>query len=311
MKANEVKVHLDHVFKEAGKVVVGQDRMLKEIMIAIFADSHALIEGYPGLAKTLTVRTISSLLGLKFSRIQNTPDLMPSDITGTYILEEKGHGHREFKFQEGPIFANVILADEINRATPKAQSALLEAMQEKQVTVGKNTFKLDRPFFVLATQNPIEQEGTFPLPEAQSDRFLLKIKADYPTFGEEVEIVNQYAEELDSVVLKPVLKKEHIQYLQKLTRQVPISNDLKKYAVDLVARTRQKKDLIQYGASPRASIGLVLAAKANSLIEGRNYVSKEDINAVALPVLRHRIILSFEAERNNMDEDAVITKLLK
>jgi len=311
MKADDVKVHLDHLFKEAGKVVIGQRDLLKQIMICILADSHALIEGYPGLAKTLTVRTISSLLGLKFMRVQNTPDLMPSDITGTYILEEKGHGHREFKFQEGPIFTNILLADEINRATPKAQSALLEAMQEKQVTVGNQTFKLDRPFFVLATQNPIEQEGTFPLPEAQTDRFLLKIKTNYPSFGEEVEIVNQYAEEMDSIVLKPVLKKEHIQYLQKLTRQVPVSNDLKKYAVDLVARTRQKKDLITYGASPRASIGLVLAAKANALIEGRNYVSKADINAVAFPVLRHRIILSFEAERNNMDEDDVIRTLLK
>lgn len=311
MQAAEVKVHIDHLFKGASEVIVGMDDVLKQVLVAILADSHAILEGYPGLAKTLAVKTIASLLDLKFSRIQNTPDLMPSDIVGTYILEEKGHGQREFKFQHGPVFANLILADEINRATPKTQSALLEAMQEKQVTVGNTTFKLDRPFFVLATQNPIEQEGTFPLPEAQADRFLLKIKTDYPSFGEEIEIVNRYAEESGSVVLKPILKKDHIAYLQKLTRQMPISNDLKKYVVDLIARTRQKKDLIQYGASPRASIGLVLSAKAHALIHGRNYVSKEDVHKMAYPILRHRIILSFEAERNNMSEDDVISALLK
>lgn len=311
MQAPEVKVHLDHLFKSAGQVIVGMDDTLKQIVVAILADSHALIEGYPGLAKTLAVKTLGALLDLKFSRIQNTPDLMPSDITGTYILEEKGHGHREFKFQEGPIFANLILADEINRATPKTQSALLEAMQERQVTAGNQTFKLEKPFFVLATMNPIEQEGTFPLPEAQSDRFLLKIKTGYPSFAEEMEIVNRYAEEAESVFLKPVLKKDHIAYLQKMAKQTPISNDLKKYVVDLIARTRQKKDLIQYGASPRASIGLVLASKAHALIHGRNYVSKEDVHKMAYPILRHRIILSFEAERNNMNEDDVITTLLR
>ena len=311
MQAPEVKVHLDHLFKSAGQVIVGMDDTLKQIVVAILADSHALIEGYPGLAKTLAVKTLGALLDLKFSRIQNTPDLMPSDITGTYILEEKGHGHREFKFQEGPIFANLILADEINRATPKTQSALLEAMQERQVTAGNQTFKLEKPFFVLATMNPIEQEGTFPLPEAQSDRFLLKIKTGYPSFAEEMEIINRYAEEAESVFLKPVLKKDHIAYLQKMAKQTPISNDLKKYVVDLIARTRQKKDLIQYGASPRASIGLVLASKAHALIHGRNYVSKEDVHKMAYPILRHRIILSFEAERNNMNEDDVITTLLR
>ena len=311
MQAPEVKVHLDHLFKSAGQVIVGMDDTLKQIVVAILADSHALIEGYPGLAKTLAVKTLGALLDLKFSRIQNTPDLMPSDITGTYILEEKGHGHREFKFQEGPIFANLILADEINRATPKTQSALLEAMQERQVTAGNKTFKLEKPFFVLATMNPIEQEGTFPLPEAQSDRFLLKIKTGYPSFAEEMEIVNRYAEEAESVFLKPILKKDHIAYLQKMAKQTPISNDLKKYVVDLIARTRQKKDLIQYGASPRASIGLVLASKAHALIHGRNYVSKEDVHKMAYPILRHRIILSFEAERNNMNEDDVITTLLR
>jgi len=236
---------------------------------------------------------------------------MPSDITGTYIIEETSAGKRNFKFQPGPIFANIVLADEINRATPKTQSALLEAMQERQVTLGTSTYKLEEPFFVLATQNPIEQEGTYPLPEAQTDRFLLKIKTDYPEFKDEVEIVNRYAEEVKKINLKPILKKDNLVYLQNITRQVPIANDLKKYAVQIVANTRKKKDIIEYGASPRASIGLVLAAKARALMEGRKYVSKTDINTMAYPVLRHRIILSFEAERQNLDEDAVIKSILK
>ena len=305
-----VKKTFDYLFKEVGKVVIGQDEMLRQIMIAIFCDSNALLESYPGLAKTLSIKTISQVMDLKFSRIQNTPDLMPSDITGTYIIEEND-GKRTFKFQPGPIFANIVLADEINRATPKTQSALLEAMQEKQVTVGTKTFELDKPFFVLATQNPIEQEGTYPLPEAQQDRFLLKIKVTYPSADDELEIVNRYAEDLKDPGLKPLLRKDSILQLQKLVRQIPVSNDLKKYAVDLVTRTRQKKDLIEYGASPRASIGIILASKARSLLDGRKYVSKEDINAMALPVLRHRIILNFEAERKGLDEDAVIKSLLK
>jgi len=310
MNLDEVKKLLDKTFQEIGKVIVGQEEMLKQVMAAILTDSHALIEGYPGLAKTLTVSTLSRLLDLKFSRIQNTPDLMPSDIIGTYIIED-AKGKREFKFQQGPIFANIILADELNRASPKTQSAYLECMQEKQVTVGNSTFKLDRPFFVLATQNPIEQTGVFNLPEAQADRFLLKIRIDYPTFTEEMEIVDRYAEAIKNVDLKPILKKDLLLELQKLVRQVPIANDIKKYAVDLITKTRNKKDLIEYGASPRASIGLILASKAHALIEGRKYVSKEDINHMAFPILRHRIILSFEAERNNLKEDDVIKGLLK
>lgn len=305
-----VKRTFDYMFKEVEKAVIGQEEMLKQMLAAILCDANALLESYPGLAKTLAVKTLAEIMELKFSRIQNTPDLMPSDITGTYIIEESG-GKRMFKFQPGPIFANIVLADEINRATPKTQSALLEAMQEKQVTVGNKTFELDKPFFVLATQNPIEQEGTYPLPEAQSDRFLFKIKIDYPSVEDELKIVNQYAEDLHKPQLKTILKKESILALQKLTRQVPISNDLKRYTVDIVTKTRNKKDIIDYGASPRASIGLVLAAKAKALIEGRKFVAKSDINTMALPVLRHRLILNFEAERQGLDADAAIQKLLK
>ncbi len=311
MRLEDTKKNFDLIFTEMRKVIVGQDEMLKQMVVALMANSHALLEGYPGLAKTLAVKTMAQLLDLKFSRIQNTPDLMPSDITGTYIIEETSAGKRTFKFQPGPIFANIVLADEINRATPKTQSALLEAMQEKQVTSGNSTFKLEEPFFVLATQNPIEQEGTYPLPEAQSDRFLLKIKTDYPSFEDEMEIVNRYAEEIKKVTLKPILTKDSLLYLQTATRQVPIANDIKKYAVTIVTGTRSKKDLIEYGASPRASIGLILAAKARALIEGRKFVSKDDINKMALPILRHRIILSFEAERQNLSEDDVIKQMLK
>ncbi len=311
MKLEEAKKTFDFIFSELNKVIVGQNEVLKEVCCALLADSHALLEGYPGLAKTLAIKTLSQLMDLKFSRVQNTPDLMPSDITGTYIIEETSAGKRNFKFQPGPVFANVVLADEINRATPKTQSAMLEAMQEHQVTVGNTTFKLEEPFFVLATQNPIEQEGTYPLPEAQADRFLLKIRVDYPTFDEEVEIVNRFAEEHKKASLKPVLNKDSLLYLQNMTKMIPIAVDIKKYAVQLVSSTRQKKDLIEYGASPRASIGLILAAKARALIEGRKYVSKDDINKMAFPVLRHRIVLSFEAERKGMHADDVIKTLLK
>jgi MoxR-like ATPase len=310
MKLEETKKTFDHIMHEMGKVIVGQEEVLKQMLVALLTNSHALLEGYPGLAKTLAVRTMAQLMDLKFSRVQNTPDLMPSDITGTYIIEETS-GKRNFKFQPGPIFANIILADEINRATPKTQSALLEAMQEKQVTVGNSTFELEQPFFVLATQNPIEQEGTYPLPEAQTDRFLLKIKTEYPSNAEELEIVDRYAVEQKPIKLKSTLNKNSLLFLQQIVRQVPISSDIKKYAVNLVTSTRHKKNLIEYGASPRASIGLVLAAKARALLEGRKFVSKQDVNAMAYPILRHRLILSFEAERQNMDVDDVIKTLIK
>ncbi len=299
----------DELIKETGKVIIGQEEVIEQILTAILCDGNALLEGYPGLAKTLTVRTLSQLMDLKFSRIQNTPDLMPSDITGTYIIEEVS-GKRQFKFQPGPIFANVVLADEINRATPKTQSALLEAMQEKQVTVGTNTFKLDLPFFVLATQNPIEQEGTYPLPEAQADRFLLKIKVVYPTYEQELQIVDRFAAETKDAKLKVMLNKNHLITLQGLTRQVPIANDIKQRAVKIVLATRTNKETIQYGASPRASIGLILAAKARALIQGRNHVSNDDLNVLAYPVLRHRIILNFEAERKGMSVDDAVKSIL-
>src|SRR3989344_2518319 len=299
----------DELQKETGKIIVGQESIIEQILIAILCDGNALLEGYPGLAKTLTVRTLAQLMDLKFSRIQNTPDLMPSDITGTMIIEESG-GKRGFKFQPGPIFANIVLADEINRATPKTQSALLEAMQEKQVTVENNTYKLDLLFFVLATMNPIEQEGTYPLPEAQADRFLLKIKVDYPSYDQEIQIVDKYASESKDYRLKVMLNKNHLLTLQGLTRQVPIANDIKQRAVKIVLATRQNKELIQYGASPRASIGIILAAKAMVLIQGRNHVSNDDLNILAYPVLRHRIILNFEAERKGMTVDDAIKTIL-
>jgi MoxR-like ATPase len=297
------------LYKEIGRVIVGQNELIEQIVIAMLCDSHALLEGYPGLAKTLAVKTLSEVMELKFNRIQNTPDLMPSDITGTYIIEESG-GKRSFKFQPGPVFANIILADEINRATPKTQSALLEAMQEKQVTAGNQTFKLDLPFFVLATQNPIEQEGTYPLPEAQSDRFLLKIKVSYPTIEEESQIVDRYAAEHSEPRLKKMLNKNHLFTLQTQTKQVPIANDLKNRVLKIINATRTSKESIQYGASPRASIGLILASKARALINGRNHVSSEDINTMAYPILRHRILLSFEAERKGMTSDDVINEIL-
>ena len=302
------KETFEEVLKEVNKAVIGQDKVIEQVLIAVLCDSHALLEGYPGLAKTLLVRTLADIMDLKFSRIQSTPDLMPSDITGTYIIEED-RGKRQFKFQPGPIFANIVLADEINRATPKTQSAMLEAMQEKQVTVGNYTFKLDLPFFVLATQNPIEQEGTYPLPEAQADRFLFKIKVEYPTYDQEEQIVDRYAGELRERKLRVLLNKNNLIGLQQMTRQVPIASDIKRRAVKMILATRQNKQLIQYGASPRASIGIILAAKASALIKGRNHVSNEDINEMALPVLRHRIILNFEAERKGITVDDAIKEL--
>jgi len=296
--------------KEMGKVIIGQDEMMDQILVALLCNGNVLLEGYPGLAKTLAVRTVAELMDLKFSRIQNTPDLMPSDITGTYIIDES-KGKKEFKFQKGPVFCNILLADEINRATPKTQSALLEAMQEKQVTVGTQTFKLDLPFFVLATQNPIEQEGTYPLPEAKADRFLLKVKVVYPTEEEETAIVDRFTSGKDIEKVKKILTKERLTFLQAKVKEVPIANDLKNKAIRIVMATRKNKDLIEYGASPRASLALIMSAKARALMNGRNYVSSEDIVAMAYPVLRHRIILNFEAERRALSTDDAITELLK
>ena len=304
----KIKTKFDNVFKEISKAIVGQEEVVKQMMIAMACDSNALVEGYPGLGKTLMVKTIANIMDLKFSRIQSTPDLMPSDVIGTYVLEEH-KGKREFNFREGPVFANIVLVDEINRATPKTQSALLEAMQERQVTVGVETHKLEPPFFVLATQNPIEQEGTYPLPEAQVDRFLFKINITYPDREDEDKIMDIYTGDLKAANLKKVLNKESLATIQKLVRQVPIAKDLKEKILKIVAATRTDSNL-EYGASPRASIGLILASKAHALISGKNHVGKEDIKEMAYPVLRHRIILNFEAERGNMTTDDVIKNIL-
>ncbi len=294
--------------REIDRVMVGQSVAIEQLLVAILAGGHALLESNPGLAKTLLVKTTAAGMGLSYSRIQCTPDLMPADITGTTIIEETD-GSKKFRFEPGPVFANVVLADEINRASPKTQSALLEAMQEKQVTVGNHTYLLDRPFFVLATQNPIEMEGTFPLPEAQLDRFLLKIFMEYPSFEEEMEIMQRYTAREEPTVDKAVTKEE-ILALQQLSRDIPVSDDLKRSAINIVLATR-KWEGVQYGASPRASIGLILTAKARSLLLGRNYVSKEDLHVMAYPVLRHRIILNFESERKGLTRDQVVTDILK
>jgi MoxR-like ATPase len=296
-------------FEEIGKVIVGQNKVVEQVIIAILCEGHALIESNPGLGKTLMISTVSHAMNLKFSRIQCTPDLMPSDITGTNVIEENDN-KKEFRFSPGPIFANVVLSDEINRASPKTQSALLEAMQEQQVTVGNDTFLLDRPFFILATQNPIEMEGTYPLPEAQLDRFLLKILVDYPSYEEEMEIINRYTKSEVPKISKG-LDKSTLLDLQKLSRQVPISEELKQRVLSIVNMTRKDKDRIEYGASPRASIGLILAAKARALVQGRNFVSKEDIDYMAYPVLRHRLILTFEAERSGITPDQAVEDILK
>ncbi len=307
----EIKKRFDVVFEEVDKAIVGQREVVNQTVAALLCNGHAYVEGYPGLAKTMLVKTFANILDLKFSRIQGTPDLLPSDITGTYIIDES-RGRKEFKFQPGPIFSNVVLVDEVNRATPKSHSAILEAMQERQVTVGGTTYKLEEPFFVFATGNPLEQEGVFVLSEAQKDRFLFKINIAYPPLDDEIKIVDKYHEkDYADIKFRKVFSKNDILKLQELVKQVPISNDLKKYAVELVASTRNKNSLIEYGASPRASLYLVSAAKANALIEGRKYVSKEDIKAMAFPILRHRIILSFEAERKGMSEDDVVKSLMK
>ncbi|VVB70492.1 ATPase RavA [uncultured archaeon] len=293
---------------EIDKVMVGQKVAIEQLLVAILAGGHALLESNPGLAKTLLVKTTASCMGLDYSRIQCTPDLMPADITGTTIIEEAS-GAKKFRFEPGPVFANIVLADEINRASPKTQSALLEAMQEKQVTVGNRTYALEKPFFILATQNPIEMEGTFPLPEAQLDRFLLKIFMEYPSQEEEMEILERYTKRSEPTV-ETVVSREEVIALQKLCRDIPVSDELKKAAVSLVLATRHWEG-VQYGASPRASIGLGREYKARAFLEGRNYVSKEDLHVMAYPVLRHRIILGFEAERKGLTRDQVVGDILK
>ncbi len=296
--------------KEISKKIVGQDDMVDKILISLLTVNHILLEGLPGLAKSLTVSTIANTLGLKFSRIQFTPDLLPSDIIGTEIYNEKTG---EFHIKKGPIFGNVILADEINRAPAKVQSALLEAMQEKQVTIANETYKLDQPFIVLATQNPIEQEGTYSLPEAQQDRFIMKVKIDYPTKDEEKRILNLLTsnESFDEVKVSEMLSKDQIVALRKKVREIHIDEKLKDYIINIVFKTREPSPYINYGASPRATIAITLAAKANAFLNGREYVMPEDIKRVIYDVLRHRIALTYEAEAESKNVDSIIENVLE
>ena len=305
--------------EESGKEVVGQDDVIAEVLCAMFGRGHCIVEGAPGLAKTLLISTLAKTLSLAFSRIQFTPDLMPSDITGTEVIEEdKMSGTRELRFVKGPVFANVILADEVNRTPPKTQAALLEAMQENQVTAAGVQHKLPQPFFVLATQNPIEQEGTYPLPEAQLDRFMFKTLVDYPAEHEEFDII-KLTTTTHEAKLNHVLSAEDILHLQHVVRQVPCADPVVRYAMRLTRATRTKSgdvpkfisDYVSWGAGPRASQYLVLAGKARALLQGRHYVSTEDIREVALPVLRHRIITNFNAEAEGITADSIVERLLQ
>jgi len=301
---------------ELGKVIVGQFEMIDRLLIALLSNGHILLEGVPGLAKTLTIKSLAQAVHAKFSRIQFTPDLLPADVTGTMIYNQQ---RNEFIVRKGPIFANFILADEINRAPAKVQSALLEAMQEKQVTIGENTFKLDEPFLVLATQNPLEQEGTYPLPEAQVDRFMMKVIVGYPGKQEEQLIIRQQVQELVLPSVNPVINLQEVNEGKQLTRQVYIDEKIEKYIVDIVFATRfpeqyglgKLKSIINYGSSPRASINLALAAKAHAFLRKRGFVIPDDIKTICKDVLRHRIGLTYEAEAENINAETIISEILK
>lgn len=303
------------VFNEVGKVVVGQQYMVNRLLIGLFTNGHILLEGVPGLAKTLTVNTLAKVLHLDFRRIQFTPDLLPADLVGTMIYNQQTY---DFEVKKGPIFSNIILADEVNRSPAKVQSALLEAMQEKQVTIGETTYQLDRPFLVLATQNPVDQEGTYPLPEAQVDRFMMKVYVDYPTKSEELEVMRRMSNSSFNATVNPLLTKEDIFEIRKEINGVNISESLEKYIIELVFATRQPKDYglreearyIEYGASPRASINMNLAAKAVAFFDERDYVLPEDIKEVAEDVLNHRIILNYEAEAEGISTKDVVRNIL-
>ena len=305
---------VDMISMEMNKVIVGQKHLVEGLMIGMLSNGHILLEGVPGLAKTLAINTLAHIINAKFSRIQFTPDLLPADVVGTMIYSQK---REEFVVKKGPIFANFILADEINRAPAKVQSALLEAMQERQVTIGDMTYKLEEPFLVMATQNPIEQEGTYPLPEAQVDRFMLKVVIDYPKLEEEKLIIRQNING-EKFNVKPILKADEIIEARKVVRQVYLDEKIERYIVDIVFATRfpekydlkELKDMIGFGGSPRASINLALAARTYAFIKRRGYVIPEDVRAVAHDVLRHRIGLTYEAEANNMTSDEIISKIL-
>ena len=305
------------VLSQLSKVIVGQQEVVDQLLISIFSRGHCMLEGVPGLAKTLMISTLARTLSLTFSRIQFTPDLMPADITGTEVIEERPGGGLERRFMEGPLFANVILADEINRTPPKTQAALLEAMQERQVTVGRVRHELSDPFFVLATQNPIEQEGTYPLPEAQQDRFMFKVLVDYPSFEDELEVARRTTSRLDTSV-EPVLSGEEILELQDLVRSVPVADHIIRYALAVVRQTRVGtegvpdfvRDQVSWGAGPRAVQFLVLGGKARALLMGRTHVTVEDIQQLCRPVLRHRMVVTFAAESDGITTDDVVDKLI-
>jgi MoxR-like ATPase len=298
---------------EIAKIIVGQEEVVDQILLSIFSGGHALLVGVPGLAKTLMVNTIAQALGLDFKRIQFTPDLMPSDILGSEILDE----NRQFKFLKGPIFSNIILADEINRTPPKTQAALLEAMQERAVTIAGHNYKLSLPYFVLATQNPIEQEGTYPLPEAQLDRFMFSIKLDYPTFAEEVQVVKSTTSDVNSTV-NPLFNSQEIIDFQQLIRRIPVADNVIEYAVTLVSKTRPDntlsndfvKNYIDWGAGPRASQNLILAAKANAAFNGKFSPDIEDVQAVATGILRHRVVKNYKADAEGISIEKIIDSLL-
>ncbi|MEM8873723.1 MAG: MoxR family ATPase [Planctomycetota bacterium] len=303
---------------ELGKVIVGQEEVVDDLLLALFCRGHALLVGVPGLAKTLLISTLAQTMGLKFSRIQFTPDLMPSDITGTDVIKtDQATGGREMEFVHGPVFANVLLADEINRTPPKTQAALLEAMQERHVTAGGKTYSLPDPFFVLATQNPIEQEGTYPLPEAQLDRFMFMVKVGYPSEAEELEIVRRTTMDRE-VKLGQILNGEQVRQLQHTVRKVPVADHVIQYALRLTRLTRRREggvpdfveEFVDWGAGPRASQNLILAGKARALLKGRFHVSTDDIANVAAPVLRHRIVTNFAAESEGIDSDVIVEKLI-
>jgi MoxR-like ATPase len=322
--ANDIQAvqHLNEAYKRMtemlGRAIVGQADVVEQVLVSMFCRGHALLVGVPGLAKTLLVSTISKVLNLSFKRIQFTPDLMPSDITGTDVLEEdRTTGKRIFRFVHGPLFANMILADEINRTPPKTQAALLEAMQERHVTVGERTYQLPDPFFVLATQNPIEQEGTYPLPEAQLDRFMFMIMVDYPSAAEETQIMKQVTSSYQAQ-LSAVLSGEDILRLQDIVRRVPVADHVFNYARDLARSSRPGakeapefvNELVNWGAGPRAGIYMIMAGKARAILHGRYHVTTEDIKAVALPVLRHRIVTTFNAEASGITSDEIVRRLL-
>lgn len=308
-------VKINQVYQETGKVVVGQQVMINRLMIGLFTQGHILLEGVPGLAKTLTVNTLSKALGLKFQRIQFTPDLLPADLIGTMIFNQR---ESSFEVKKGPIFANLILADEVNRSPAKVQSALLEAMQEKQVTIGETTFKLDNPFLVMATQNPVEQEGTYPLPEAQVDRFMMKVYVDYPSREEELEVMRRMANMSYTDQVNSVLNKQDLLDIRDLINEVTISESLERYIVELIFATRKPADYglkeesnyIMFGASPRASISLHRVAKALAFLNGRDFVLPEDIKDAASDVLNHRILLNYEAEADGITTRYLIERIL-